>query len=114
MAHDIYKFSFNEIYQIYIAKAKRKNRTIDEVDTIINWLTGYSVEQIKGFDDCLSLEGFFTFAPLLNPNRTLITGSICGVKVQEIQDSTMKEIRYLDKLIDELYKGKALEKILRK
>ncbi len=112
--HNIYSFSFNEMYNLYIAKAVRKNRTVSEVDEIISWLTGYTCDQIHGFEQSVDMLSFFTHAPALNPNRILIKGSICGVKIQEIDEPIMKEIRYLDKLIDELAKGKDIEKILRK
>lgn len=104
---------FCDIYPLYVAKAERKNRTKKEVDKIICWLTGYKVEQlILKIDEHTDLETFFNHAPSPNPNRTLIKGSICGVKINEIEDPIIKEIRYLDKLIDELAKGKAMEKIL--
>ena len=112
--HRIYKISFSNIYPLYIAKAENKNRTKAEVDQIIYWLTGYDQ---KGFATLLerqtSLKDFFTEAPKLNPSRSLITGVICGVRVEEIKEPLMREIRYLDKLIDELARGKAMEKILR-
>jgi hypothetical protein len=111
----IYKMSFASVYPLYIKKVEKKGRTKSEVDEVITWLTGYSQkelgEQIKRQID---LETFFTEAPKLNPSRTLITGLICGVRVEEIKDPVMQEIRYMDKLIDELAKGKAMEKILRK
>lgn len=107
--------SFARVYPLYIAKAERKGRTKKEVDEIIFWLTGYSREE---FDTLLAtqtdLEKFFSRAPRLNPLRSQIKGVICGVKVEDIKEPTMREIRYLDKLIDELAKGKAMEKILRK
>jgi hypothetical protein len=112
--HRIYKTPVADVYPLYVAKAEKKGRTQDEVDQIIRWLTGYSdadLERIKA--DATDFEEFFAQAPAKNPNRTLITGSVCGVKVQEIEEETMREIRYLDKLIDELAKGKAMEKILR-
>lgn len=106
--------AFSRIYPLYIAKAHKKERTKAEVDTIICWLTGYSQleleEQIRGET---SLEGFFTDAPKLNPLRRQITGVICGVRVEEVKEPIMQEIRYLDKLIDELARGKSMEKILR-
>lgn len=112
--HKIYSMSFASVYPLYIAKAERKGRTKEEVDEIIHWLTGYDstalTQQIEAETD---FETFFANAPRLNAARSLITGVICGVKVQEIEEDTMREIRYLDKLIDELAKGKAMEKILR-
>ena len=113
--HRIYTMSFASVYPLYIKKAERKNRTKAEVNRIIRWLTGYSQTGLnaqikKGVD----FENFFKEAPLLNPSRKLITGVICGVRIEEIEDKLMREIRYLDKLVDELAKGKALEKILRK
>lgn len=112
--HRIYTMSVSSVYPLYIAKAEKKGRTKKEVDEIIYWLTGYSPkgldEQIKNQTD---FETFFAKAPKLNPNRSLITGIICGMRVEEIKDKTMQEIRYLDKLIDELARGKAMEKILR-
>ena len=111
----IYSYSFASIYPMYIAKVKRKGRTKAEDDEIIKWLTGYSG---KKFDAAMAkkidLETFFKKAPKFNPKRKLITGVVCGVKVQEIKEKTMREIRYMDKLIDELAQGKAMEKILRK
>lgn len=111
----IYTISFASIYPLYIAKAKKKGRTQTEVDEIIRWLTSYSQKelmvQLKKQTD---LETFIAEAPRLNPLRTLIKGVICGVRVEDIKDPTMQEIRYLDKLIDELAKGKTMEKILRK
>lgn len=111
----IYTISFADVYPLYIQKAENKARTKAEVDEIICWLTGYSV---KGFESQLEtqadMETFFAEAPQLNPSRKLITGIICGVRVEDIDDSTTQEIRYLDKLIDELAKGKAMDKILRK
>jgi hypothetical protein len=111
----IYKISFSNIYPLYIAKAENKGRTKAEVDEIIYWLTGYDQ---KGLDALLEkqtgLKDFFIKAPKLNPSRNLITGVICGVRVEEIKEPIMREIRYLDKMIDELAKGKPMEKILRK
>jgi hypothetical protein len=112
--HRIYTVSFASVYPLYVAKAEKKGRTKKEVDAIIRWLTGYNP---KGLESELKaktdFETFFTNAPRLNPSRALITGVVCGVRVEEMEESLMKEIRYLDKLIDELAKGKALEKILR-
>ncbi len=112
--HSIYAFSYNEMYKLYTAKAEKKGRTSDEVDEIISWLTGYTKEELRAFDDSVDMTNFFKSAPQPNPNRSLIKGSICGVKIQEIEEPIMKEIRYLDKLVDELAKGKTMEKILRK
>lgn len=113
--HNIYTMSFASVYPHYVAKAERKGRTKSEVDEIICWLTGYSqeglVEQLEKQTD---FETFFANAPGLNPSRTLIKGVVCGVRVEDIEEPTMKEIRYLDKLVDELAKGKTLDKILRK
>lgn len=111
----IYTMIFANIYPLYIAKAEKKGRTKSEVDEIIRWLTGYSQEELlTELDRHTDLETFFAEAPQLNPARALITGVVCGVRVEDIEDPTMREIRYLDKLIDELAKGKAMEKILRK
>ncbi len=112
--HQIYALKFANIYPLYVQKAERKNRTQAEVDQIISWLTGYDQagiqQQIKQGND---LETFFAQAPAMNPNCALIKGVVCGVRVEAIEDPRMQKIRYLDKLIDELAKGKALEKILR-
>lgn len=112
--HRIYSMSVASVYPLYLAKAEKKGRTRAEVDEIIRWLTGYAQE---GLDAQLkmktSFEDFFAEAPRLNPSRSLITGVICGVRIENIEEPTMREIRYLDKLIDELAKGKAMEKILR-
>ncbi len=113
--HRIYTTSFASVYPLYVAKAEKKGRTKAEVDTIVLWLTGYSQKQFEAqIEKRKDFEAFFAEAPRLNPSRTLIKGVICGVRVEEITESTMREIRYLDKLIDELAKGKAMEKILRK
>ncbi|MGO7040814.1 DUF2200 domain-containing protein [Rhizobium acaciae] len=113
--HRIYSISVASVYPHYVAKAEKKGRTKTEVDDIICWLTGHSQQSL---DDQLAektnFEDFFAQAPQMNPSRSSITGVICGVRVEEIQETTMREIRYLDKLIDELAKGKAMEKILRK
>jgi len=112
--HRIYTMKFSGVYPLYVQKAERKNRTKEEVDQIICWLTGYDQaglqEQIEQEN---SFETFFDQAPALNPNRALIKGVVCGVRVEEIEDPLMQKIRYLDKLIDELAKGKTMEKILR-
>src|SRR5215468_5073065 len=111
----IYAMSFVRVYPEYIAKAEKKGRTKAEVDEIIGWLTGYSQEEFEAqLEKQTDLETFFAEAPQLNPSRALIKGVVCGVRVEDIEEPTMREIRYLDKLIDELAKGKAMEKILRK
>ena len=113
--HRIYTTSFASVYPHYVAKAERKGRTKSEVDEIIRWLTGYSRDELKmQLKKQTDFEHFFAEAPRLNPSRALITGVICGVRIEDIQEPLMREIRYLDKLIDELAKGKAMEKILRK
>jgi hypothetical protein len=113
--HKIYTMSVASVYPHYIAKAEKKGRTKSEVNEIICWLTGYSQEQLEEqLEKQTDFETFFAVAPQLNPARTLIKGVICGVRVEEIEEPTMREIRYLDKLIDELAKGKSMEKILRK
>lgn len=113
--HKIYTMSFSRIYPLYISKVEKKGRTKSEVDEIILWLTGYSQDelevQLEKQTDC---ETFFRDAPHLNPSRVLVKGVVCGVRVEDIEEPMMQEIRYLDKLIDELAKGKAMEKILRK
>ncbi|GHD15347.1 DUF2200 domain-containing protein [Tianweitania populi] len=113
--HRIYSTSFASVYPLYVAKAERKGRTKAEVDSIICWLTGHSGQTLRDeLERKTSFETFFAGAPRMNPDRSLITGMVCGVRVEEIEEPTMREIRYLDKLIDELAKGKAMEKILRK
>ena len=112
--HRIYATSFASVYPLYVAKAEKKGRTKAEVDQIVLWLTGYSLEQFEAqLESRKDFETFFAEAPHLNPLRALIKGVICGVRVEEIQEPTMREIRYLDKLIEELATGKAMEKILR-
>jgi hypothetical protein len=112
--HRIYTMSFASVYPHYITKAEKKGRTKAEVDEIIRWLTGYSQKKLEAqLERQTDFETFFAEAPQLNPARTLIKGVICGVRVEDIQEPTMQEIRYLDKLVDELAKGKAMEKILR-
>jgi len=112
--HRIFTVPVANVYPYYIAKAEKKGRTKAEVDTIFCWLTGYTLKQFeKLLKDQTDFETFFTKAPKLNPKRKLITGLICGVRVEEIEDRLMRELRYLDKLVDELAKGKAMEKILR-
>ena len=113
--HRIYTMSFASVYPLYVAKAEKKGRTKKDVDDIIRWLTGYSQQgleaQLKKQTD---FETFFAQAPQLNSSRALIKGVVCGVRVENVKEPTMQEIRFLDKLIDELAKGKAMEKILRK
>ena len=112
--HRIYTMSFASVYPHYVAKAEKKGRTKEEVDEIIAWLTGYDRDRLAArLDDGTDFETFFAEAPRMNPSRRLIKGVICGVRVEEIEEPTMQEIRYLDKLIDELARGKAMEKILR-
>jgi hypothetical protein len=107
--------SFAKVYPHYVAKAEKKGRTKEEVDEIICWLTGYSQEELETqLERQVDFETFFAEAPQLNPARSLIKGVVCGLRVEDIEEATMREIRYLDKLIDELAKGKAMEKILRK
>ena len=114
MAHRIYKVSFASVYPHYVAKAEKKGRTKAEVDEIVCWLTGYSQAGLEAvLADGTDFETFFAEAPAMNPARKLITGTVCGVRVEEIDERLMREIRYLDKLIDELARGKAMEKILR-
>jgi len=112
--HRIYTMKFSKVYSMYVQKAERKKRTKKEVDQVICWLTGYTQaglqQQIKKETD---FETFFAQAPEFNPNSSLITGVVCGVRVEDVEDPLMKKVRYLDKLIDELAKGKAMEKILR-
>lgn len=111
----IYKISFARVYPLYIDKAEKKGRTKAEVDEIICWLSGYSQEGLEAqIEKQTDIETFFAEAPKLNPSRRLIKGVICGVRVEDIKEPLMQEIRYLDKLIDELAKGKTMEKILRK
>jgi hypothetical protein len=112
--HRMYAMSFARVYPLYIAKVERKARTRAEVDEVVRWLTGYSQDELKSLLSAeTDLETFFAQAPRLNPMRTHITGLICGIRVEDIEETTMREIRYLDKLIDELAKGKAMAKILR-
>lgn len=110
----VFKMKFAGLYPLYVQKAERKNRTKAEVDHIICWLTGYDQagleSQIENGND---LETFFAQAPAFNPNSSLITGVVCGIRVEEVEDLLMQKVRYLDKLIDELAKGRAMEKILR-
>jgi len=111
----IYTMAFARVYPAYVAKAKRKGRTKKEVDQIICWLTGYSQKQLESqIEKLVDMDTFFRESPKLNPSRNLIKGMICGVRIEEIKEPLMREIRYLDKLIDELAKGKSIEVILRK
>lgn len=111
----VYKMSFASVYPHYIAKAEKKSRSKQEVDEIIFWLTGYNEQSLQQIlDNKIDFETFFAQAPQINPNVSKITGVICGYRVEEIEDKLMQQIRYLDKLIDELAKGKSMEKILRK
>jgi hypothetical protein len=111
----IYSMSFASVYPLYVAKAEKKGRTKGEVDELIRWLPGYRQEELEvQLEKQTDLETFYAEAPQMNPSRALIKGMVCGVRVEDIQEPTMQEIRYLDKLIDELARGKALEKILRK
>lgn len=111
----IFKMPFANVYPHYIKKAEKKGRSRDEVDTIICWLTGYDQKSLQQhIDNKTDFETFFAQAPQLNPHVSKITGLICGYRVEEIEDKLMQKIRYLDKLIDELARGKAMEKILRK
>jgi len=113
--HKIYTMSIANVYPLYVMKAEKKGRTKTEVDEIICWLTGYKKEELEAqLKKQIDFEIFFEEAPQMNHLRTLIKGVVCGVRVEDIEEPTMKEIRYLDKLIDELAKGKAMDKILRK
>ncbi len=113
--HNIFKMKFTEVYDLYVAKAERKGRTKEEVNEVICWLTGDTVDGLESkINERIDMEEFIKVAPSPNPNRSLIKGSICGVKIVEIEDPIMKELRYMDKLVDELAKGKAMDKILRK
>ena len=113
--HRIFKMSFGSVYPHYVAKAEKKGRTRAEVDEIIRWLTGYSQAQLQRIlGDGTDFEAFFATAPAMNPARQQITGTICGVRIEEIEDPLMREIRYLDKAVDELAKGRPMDKILRR
>ena len=113
--HPIYTMSFAKVYPHYLAKVEKKGRNQAEVDEIIRWLTGYTQKALeKQLKNETDFESFFAQAPKLNPSRSLIKGVVCGVRVENVEEPTMREIRYLDKLVDELAKGKAMEKILRK
>jgi hypothetical protein len=113
--HHIYTMSVASVYPLYVTKVEKKGRAKTEVDEIIRWLTGYNQEELEAqLEKQTDFETFFEKAPKLNPLRALIKGVVCGVRVEDIEEPTMQEIRYLDKLIDELAKGKAMDKILRK
>jgi hypothetical protein len=113
-AHRIFAMPFAKVYPMYVQKAERKGRTKSEVDRVICWLTGFSQAELeRQIELQTDFEGFFAQAPKLNPNSSLITGLVCGVRVESVEDPLMKKIRQLDKLVDELAKGKAIEKVLR-
>ena len=113
--HRIYSVSVASVYPHYVAKAEKKGRSKAEVDEIICWLTGHNQQTLaRALADGTTFEDFFANAPRMNPSRSLIKGTVCGVRVEEVEEPTMREIRYLDKLIDELAKGRPMEKILRK
>jgi hypothetical protein len=113
-AREISRLLFTSVYPLYVQKAERKHRTREEVDTIICWLTGYSREQLARHTTVnIDFQAFFDQAPAIHPNRSQIKGVVCGIRVEAIQDPITRNIRYLDKLIDELAKGKAMDKILR-
>ena len=112
---DVTEMAFAKLYPLLVAKAEKKGRNRGEVDQVTAWLTGYTPEELARLEQSdVSYGDFFRSAPAMNPNRTLLTGKICGVQVETIEDPLMRDIRYLDKLVDELAKGKAMEKILRK
>ena len=113
-AHKIFSMPFSKVYPMYVAKAERKGRTQDEVDQVVRWLTGYSQKQLQAqIEKHVDFKTFFAEAPAWQPNSGLITGVVCGVRVENIEDPLMKKIRQLDKLVDELAKGKHMDKILR-
>lgn len=110
----VYGYSFDKIYALYLTKVQRKGRTQEELDTVIRWLTGYTAKGLKAtLAKPVTLREFFAKAPKLNPNRKLITGTICGVRLEEIKEPLMREIRYMDKLVDELAKGREVGKVMR-
>lgn len=112
---DVTQMPFAKLYPLLVNKAEKKGRTREEVDQVTAWLTGYKPEEIAQLEQSHTSYGdFFRNAPAMNPNRTLITGKVCGIRVEEVEDPLMREIRYLDKLVDELAKGKTLDQILRK
>lgn len=113
--HRIYSMTMAGIYPLYVEKVIKKGRTEEELHEVLQWLTGYDLAQLEqAMADKINLEDFFSRAPALNPDRNLISGVICGVRIEEIEDPLMKEVRYMDKLVDELAKGRPMEKILRK
>ncbi len=110
----VYKMKFSKVYPMYIQKVERKGRTKEDVDTVIQWLTGYDEQGLQSqIDKEVDIETFFAEAPQMNPNTSKITGVVCGIRVEEIEDPLMQKVRWLDKLVDELAKGKAMEKVLR-
>lgn len=114
MKHRIFSMPFSNVYPMYVQKAERKGRTKEEVDAAIRWLTGYDENGLQAqIDKGVDFEAFFAQAPKINPNSTKIAGVVCGVRVEEVEDPLMQKIRWLDKLVDELAKGKPLEKVLR-
>jgi hypothetical protein len=114
MTHKIYSMSFASVYPHYVAKAEKKGRTKAEIDEILRWFTGYSQEQLEAaIDTKVDFQTFLDEAPQLHPSRALIKGVVCGVRVEDVAEPTMREIRYIDKLVDELARGKAMAKILR-
>ena len=116
MAHRIFSSPWNTVYPLYVAKVERKGASVDDLDRVITWLTGYTADDVARLAQPgpgPTVEEFFAQAPALNPDRELITGSICGIKVQEVEDPLMRDIRYLDKLVDEVAKGRPMSKVLR-
>ena len=112
--HRIYRMKFSSVYPMYVQKVERKQRTREELDRIICWLTGYGQAELeRQIERQVDFETFFDEAPSFNPNASLITGVVCGVRVEDVEDPLMRKVRYLDKLVDELAKGKALDRILR-
>ena len=112
--HKIFSMAFSKVYPMYIEKAEKKGRTKDEVDTVICWLTGYKIKGLnQQIEKNIDFETFFKEAPHINPNVQLIKGVVCGVRVEDVEDKLMQKIRYLDKLVDELAKGKSMSKVLR-
>jgi hypothetical protein len=115
MSHRVYKTNVASVYPHYVAKAEKKGRRRGEVDEIICWLTGYSTQELQAqLHGAADFESFFANAPAMNPARTKVTGTICGVRIEEIEEPLMREIRILDKLVDELAKGRAMDRIFRK